>query len=133
MELRQYLKKNCHWENRVIISPNELMAIYKKENYKPTPKLIDFLIYFYNMEIQFPNVDVHFSTKKVLKRTPHYLRFEEYCNLLDVPNVCPFGEYDLGYMVLLIDDKDNIYGVMDDYVERFGNDYFKMLNQLYSR
>lgn len=133
MELKQYLKKNCHWENRVIISPNELMAIYKKENYKPTPKLIDFLIYFYNMEIQFPNVDVHFNTKEVLKRTPHYLRFEEYCNLLDVPNVCPFGEYDLGYMVLLIDDKDNIYGVMDDYVERFGNDYFKMLNQLYSR
>lgn len=133
MELIQYLKTNCHWENRVIISPNELMTIYKKENYKPTSKLIDFLIYFYNMEIQFPNVDVHFNTKKVLKRTPYYLRFEEYCNLLDVPDVCPFGEYDLGYMVLLIDNKDNIYGVMDDYVERFGNDYFKMLNQLYSR
>ena len=24
MELKQYLKTNCHWENRVIISPNEL-------------------------------------------------------------------------------------------------------------
>ena len=88
--------------------------------------------YFYNMEIQFPNVDVHFNTKKVLKRTPYYLRFEEYCDLLHVPYVCPFGEYDHGYMVLLIDKRDNIYGVMDDYVEHFGNDYFKMLNQLYS-
>ena len=25
MELKQYLKTNCHWENRVIISPNELV------------------------------------------------------------------------------------------------------------
>ena len=132
MELKQYLKTNCHWENRVIISPNELMAIYTKANYQPTSKLIDFLIYFYNMEIQFPNVDIHFNTKKVLKRTPYYLRFEEYCDLLHVPYVCPFGEYDHGYMVLLIDKRDNIYGVMDDYVEHFGNDYFKMLNQLYS-
>ena len=54
MELKQYLKTNCHWENRVIISPNELMAIYAKANYQPTPKLIDFLIYFYNQEFQFP-------------------------------------------------------------------------------
>lgn len=48
MELKQYLKTNCHWENRVIISPNELVAIYSKANYQPTSKLIDFLIYFYN-------------------------------------------------------------------------------------
>ena len=33
----------------------------------------------------------------------------------------------------LVDSKNNIYGVMDDYVEGFGNDYFKMLNQLYNR
>ncbi len=25
MELKQYLKTNCHWENRVIISPNEAL------------------------------------------------------------------------------------------------------------
>ena len=43
------------------------------------------------------------------------------------------GEYEHGYMVLLVDSKNNIYGVMDDYVEGFGNDYFKMLNQLYNR
>ena len=66
MELKQYLKTNCHWENRVIISPNELMAIYSKANYQPTPKLIDFLIYFYNQEFQFPKVDVHFNLKKTL-------------------------------------------------------------------
>ncbi len=48
-------------------------------------------------------------------------------------DICPFGEYEHGYMVLLVDSKNNIYGVMDDYVERFGNDYFKMLNQLYNR
>ena len=28
MELQQSLKTNCHWENRVIISTNELVAIY---------------------------------------------------------------------------------------------------------
>ena len=67
MELIQYLKTNCQWENRVIISPNELMAIYSKANYQPTSKLIDFLIYFYNQEIQFPNVDVHFNLKKTLR------------------------------------------------------------------
>jgi len=44
MELKQYLKTNCHWENRVIISPNELMAIYSKANYQPTPKLISLFI-----------------------------------------------------------------------------------------
>lgn len=133
MELIQYLKTKCHWENRIIISEKELMAIYTKANYRPTSKLIDFLIYFYNMEIQFPNVDVHFDTKKVVKRTPYDLRFEQYCRLLNVSNVCPFGEYELGYNTLLADDKNNIYGVMDDYVEHFGTDYFKMLNQLYSR
>jgi hypothetical protein len=53
--------------------------------------------------------------------------------LLHVSDICPFGEYEHGYMVLLVDSKNNIYGVMDDYVERFGNDYFKMLNQLYNR
>ena len=31
MELKQYLKTNCHWENRVIISPNELVAIILKQ------------------------------------------------------------------------------------------------------
>ena len=76
MELKQYLKTNCHWENRVIISPNELMAIYSKANYQPTPKLIDFLIYFYNQEFQFPKVDVHFNLKKTLNDNPHYLFYD---------------------------------------------------------
>lgn len=133
MELKQYLKTNCHWENRVIISPNELMAIYSKANYQPTSKLIDFLIYFYNQEFQFPKVDVHFNLKKTLNDNPHYLFYDQFCELLHVSDICPFGEYEHGYMVLLVDSKNNIYGVMDDYVEGFGNDYFKMLNQLYNR
>ena len=81
MELKQYLKTNCHWENRVIISPNELMAIYSKANYQPTPKLIDFLIYFYNQEFQFPKVDVHFNLKKTLNDNPHYLFYDQFCEL----------------------------------------------------
>lgn len=133
MELIQYLKTNCQWENRVIISPDELMAIYSKANYRPTSKLIDFLIYFYNQEFQFPNVDVHFNLKKTLNDNPHYLFYDQFCEILHVSDICPFGEYEHGYMVLLTDDKNNIYGVMDDCVERFGNDYFKMLHQLYSR
>ena len=133
MELKQYLKTNCHWENRVIISPNELVAIYSKANYQPTSKLIDFLIYFYNQEFQFPKVDVHFNLKKTLNDNPHYLFYNQFCELLHVSDICPFGEYEHGYMVLLVDSKNNIYGVMDDYVEGFGNDYFKMLNQLYNR
>ena len=133
MELKQYLKTNCHWENRVIISPNELVAIYSKANYQPTSKLIDFLIYFYNQEFQFPKVDVHFNLKKTLNDNPHYLFYDQFCELLHVSDICPFGEYEHGYMVLLVDSKNNIYGVMDDYVEGFGNDYFKMLNQLYNR
>ena len=78
MELKQYLKTNCHWENRVIISPNELMAIYSKANYQPTPKLIDFLIYFYNQEFQFPKVDVHFNLKKTLNVTYSTTNFVNY-------------------------------------------------------
>lgn len=133
MELIQYLKTNCQWENREIISPNELRAIYSKANYQPTSKLIDFLIYFYNQEFQFPNVDVHFNLKKTLNDNPHYLFYDQFCEILHVSDICPFGEYEHGYMVLLTDDKNNIYGVMDDCVERFGNDYFRMLHQLYSR
>lgn len=133
MELIQYLKTNSQWENRVIISPDELMAIYSKANYRPTSKLIDFLIYFYNQEIQFPNVDVHFNLKKTLNDNPHYLFYDQFCEILHVSDISPFEEYEHGYMVLLTDDKNNIYGVMDDCVERFGNDYFKMLHQLYSR
>ena len=95
--------------------------------------MIDFLIYFYNQEFQFPKVDVHFNLKKTLNDNPHYLFYDQFCELLHVSDICPFGEYEHGYMVLLVDSKNNIYGVMDDYVERFGNDYFKMLNQLYNR
>ena len=93
MELKQYLKTNCHWENRVIISPNELVAIYSKANYQPTSKLIDFLIYFYNQEFQFPKVDVHFNLKKTLNDNPHYLFYDQFCELLHVSDICPFGEY----------------------------------------
>ena len=96
MELKQYLKTNCHWENRVIISPNELVAIYSKANYQPTSKLIDFLIYFYNQEFQFPKVDVHFNLKKTLNDNPHYLFYDQFCELLHVSDICPFGEYEHG-------------------------------------
>ena len=71
--------------------------------------------------------------KKTLNDNPHYLFYDQFCELLHVSDICPFGEYEHGYMVLLVDSKNNIYGVMDDYVEGFGNDYFKMLNQLYNR
>lgn len=101
MELKQYLKTNCHWENRVIISPNELVAIYSKASYQPTSKLIDFLIYFYNQEFQFPKVDVHFNLKKTLNDNPHYLFYDQFCELLHVSDICPFGEYEHGYMDVL--------------------------------
>lgn len=134
MELKSFLKANYNWENRKIISNDELYQMWNKANYQPTSKLVEFLSYFYNMKIEFKHenrkYDIDYRLKKVLEDHPFHLQ-DQYLDVLNVSNAVPFGEMQKGHMVLLADNKNNIYGVYDDFVSNFGNDYYKMLDNLY--
>ncbi|MDC2664704.1 hypothetical protein ACMSEF_03685 [Bacteroides thetaiotaomicron] len=131
MDTKQYLKINYNWTGTKIISEDEIIALYKKEGYINLPlELVKFLTFFYNTEFNFSNNNIDFNIKRILRRNPYYLRYEQFCTLLNVSNITPFAEIDYGYTVLICDKRNNIYGICDDIVTNYGNDYFKMIDYI---
>ena len=133
--LKNFLSKNYYWNGNVLIEKDELEQIFEKANYYPSSKLLDFLTYFYGCIFKFGKdnkvSDVDFRIKKVLKDYPHKYYYLQIKRLLKVESVTPFGEIENGHMVLISDESDNIYGVYDDYVIKFGHDYYAILEMFY--
>lgn len=133
MELKQYLESIYQWDGRMIISPDELIGIYSKENYHPTMELIDFLVRFYNLQIKLPDETLGFDIATILSVYPYELVNGHYCEILGVNGITPFGELGHGSMLLVADEHNNIYGMDEDTIICFGNDYYKLLEQVYKK
>lgn len=129
-----FLSENYFWNGEIIIEKDKLKRIFETNNYYPSEKLLSFLIYLYNYKFKFDykKIDVDFRIKKVLKDYPYNYFNNQLLNLLKVKQITPFGELDNGHLVLISDELDNIYAVMDDYVIKLGNDYNEMLENLYT-
>lgn len=128
MDIRRFLRNNYGWNEYKKISDLELIGLYKRAGYtNPPAKLIKFVSFFYNLEFKFPNHDIHFNVKRVLENNPHSLFFDQYRSLLGVTNITPFAEIEGGYVVIVADDDNNIYGICDDLVAGFGCDYYTMI------
>lgn len=133
MELKQYLESICQWDGRMIISPDELIGIYSKENYHPTMELIDFLVRFYSLQIKLPDETLGFDIATILSVYPYELVNGHYCEILGVNGITPFGELGHGSTLLVADEHNNIYGMDEDTIICFGNDYYKLLEQVYNK
>ena len=135
-DLRTFLKENYYWNGEEIVSPEKLKKLFQDANYNhPNDNLIDFLAHFYNYTFKLrysdKEVDIDFRIKKVLKDFPYKYFYVQIKELLKVEEVTPFGEIDNGHMVLISDEENNIYAVMDDYVIKLGNNYEEMLESFY--
>lgn len=132
--IADFLSENYFWNGEIIIEKDKLKRIFETNNYYPSEKLLSFLIYLYNYKFKFDykKIDVDFRIKKVLKDYPYKYFNNQLLNLLKVKQITPFGEFDNGHLVLISDELDNIYAVMDDYVIKLGNDYNEMLENLYT-
>lgn len=133
MELKQYLESIYQWDGRMIISPDELIGIYSKENYHPTMELIDFLVRFYSLQIKLPDEALGFDIATILSVYPYELVNGHYCEILGVNGITPFGELGHGSTLLVADEHNNIYGMDEDTIICFGNDYYKLLEQVYNK
>lgn len=131
MELNEFLKEKYNWSDIELINYSDLNQIFKKSNYCASSELLGFISHFYNLHILFLHCDVNFNIKKVLSDYPYNLFFDQFCELTGKSNLTPFAEIKGGHMVLVADDDNFIYGIFDDCMVEFGNNYYNMLNRLY--
>lgn len=131
MELKRFLKEKYNWSDRELINRLDLKQIFKKANYHASSELLGFISHFYNMHILFLHCDVNFKIKKVLSDYPYSLFFDQFCELTGKSNPTPFAEIKGGHMVLVVDEDNFIYGIFDDCIVEFGDNYYDMLKKLY--
>lgn len=104
--------------------------MFERNNYNPSDGLIRFLAQFYNLVISFSNTNIDFRIKKILSDYPSKYYSEQFSKITNIDNPTPFAEISDGHMVLIATHDNHIFGVFDDYVIDFGNDYFGMLKRL---
>ncbi len=134
-DLENLLVQNYYWTGEHVIDKEKLKQIFALANYSSSQQLLNFMVYFYNYLFKFRKkeavIDVDFRLKKVFKNYSHKYYYIQIKELLKVRDVTVFGMIDKGHMVLVADELDNIYAVMDDYFIDLGNNYFEMMNNFH--
>jgi hypothetical protein len=118
------------------VSRETITTVYLNAGFTPPDNVTEALTYLYNTTIHFPNPrettlqdDLHFNVKKIVKNHPkQYL--EPYLSELSVVNLTPIAEKSSGYMVLLVDEYERIYGVYDNLILLYGKTIAESLENI---
>lgn len=106
---------------------------YAKQKYIIDENFKKFLKVVYNKKIQYPLKKeygiINFDTKKVLKDYPNMLikSFERKFNL---EGIIPFAEIYNGYMVIVKDNEERVFGIYDHLVLLFGNSLLEGIDNI---
>lgn len=136
-EIKCFLRKKYKWDGSCIIENIKIANLYKKHGFIPEENLLQFLSQFYNYKIEFnytrdKKIDISFNIQQILRHYPKSA-FRYYIEKLDILNITPFAETSNGYIVITVDEKNNIYGMYDNYIVLYGTSFEEMLENLFSR
>ena len=110
-----------------------ILESFENEGYNNVnKKLIDFLMYFNDMELLFINEfklpdSMHFKLDRALKITYAIKTIE---HDFDLKNIIPFGMLHREHMELIIDENDKVYATMDNILIHYGYDPFDALKNI---
>ncbi len=127
--------KNAGWSNERKISKKHLEEKLIKEGYHPNSVILNFLsnyadlnCFFYNKRTEDKD-DFSFNLDRAFELEVAEKINEDYYNRIK-SNLCPIGTAYREHLVLLMDNEGKVYGAMDDYLVKIGNDYIFAINNI---